>query len=311
MKAEQPALGRALAALTAELTAIDGGRADLRFGFVTPDVGADGNGSPSVDPMCRHGGDLGLLQAGASCGVQGRFVSWRDGGRQKNFGGTLEGTLGCLTETIGAMGCRLAQPLYVAAGKSNPDDKEAFVRMDANLLIVIVSNYDDCSAGPMHQFYGVGQGPPMAGGRLRCALDGHICNSRALDPTPFQAPLASCSAKLNNLHLMSVESMAADVKARKRAPYRTLVGVVAGWPENPATATYAFANQTNPADGTTFLNLQSVCNSSRSSSEPALRLKAFADAFGADGTVQNLCSEDLRPSFTRIGQLARAALRGP
>ncbi len=137
------------------LDAFPAGRPDLHVGVVdtTVDIGAPGfsngaAGCPSPDP-----GDDGLLQntariAGCSAPT-GQYIvdgAGSDGTRSTNYTGTLDQALSCIAQ-IGDTGCGFEAPLEAmqrALDGSRPENA-GFVRADADLAVVIITDEDDCS----------------------------------------------------------------------------------------------------------------------------------------------------------------------
>ena len=92
------------------LTAFSSGLPNLHVGVIdtTVDIGTGGfGGCPSPAPL-----DDGLLQAPATCGLTGRFLSdvATAKGRQINYSGTLADTFTCMA-SLGASGCGFEAPL--------------------------------------------------------------------------------------------------------------------------------------------------------------------------------------------------------
>src|SRR6185436_16536720 len=111
------------------------GRPDLHVGVITSDLGAGSR--PLANGGCqRFGGDRGLLQAKAGCGLEGGALflsSGRDG--HNNFTGGIEEAFSCLSN-VGSAGCgyeHQLQSVRVALdGKLAPENKD-FLRDEAVL----------------------------------------------------------------------------------------------------------------------------------------------------------------------------------
>src|SRR5512135_1990238 len=136
----------------AKLDALPGGRPNLHIGVVTStvDIGVQGfgPGCPSPDPN-----DNGLLQntpriTGCSPPT-GRFITDiknSTGGRTTNYSGTLDQAFSCIAQ-VGAAGCGFEAPLEAmkrALDGSRPENA-GFLRDDANLVVVLLTDEDDCS----------------------------------------------------------------------------------------------------------------------------------------------------------------------
>jgi hypothetical protein len=178
--------------------------------------------------------------------------------------------LACLAGGVGQAGCDYQQPLQalsVSATSSGPAYLPAFLREDAFLSIVIVSDQDDCSALPNATMFG----PVLPGetANLRCATRGHTCGGQTLPyPTTagFTAPITDCSARTDTTcsvgtdfsgptactPLVDVHALAEKVKALKPGSANDTIWVagIFGWPPSDvqmASATYKIAPIPNPA----------------------------------------------------------------
>jgi hypothetical protein len=142
-----------------------GTNADLHIGVVTSDFGA--GDTPGGGCTASPGGDQGKLQAkgiqaDTTCQVPTGgtpFISYAfkaNGGTPDSnlpAGQDLVGTFTCMA-SVGAGGCGFEHQLesVLAALKNNPANT-GFLRPDALLAIVFVTNEDDGSAPPNAKFY--------------------------------------------------------------------------------------------------------------------------------------------------------------
>jgi hypothetical protein len=143
---------------------------DLRIGVVTSDFGAGGPGDGPFTPgrpFCGHspGGDMGLLQRKGKAAVncQGlpadgppfiTYVYDKNGGTNNlPAGQSLADTFTCMA-SVGALGCGFEHQLEsVWQALKHPAENRSFVRDDALLAVVFVTNEDDGSAAPNADFY--------------------------------------------------------------------------------------------------------------------------------------------------------------
>jgi len=137
----------------------DGTYADLHIGVVTSDYGAGATGAPGCNPS--PGGQLGKLQAvgqfaGANCKAPmgANFIAYKftaDGSDPNNLptGQDLAATFTCMA-SVGDHGCGFEHQLesvYAALHNDLPENA-GFLRDDAYLAVVFVTNEDDASAPP-------------------------------------------------------------------------------------------------------------------------------------------------------------------
>jgi hypothetical protein len=168
MATMQAALGDAFSRFVLPFTelASAGVYADLHIGVVTSDYGAGDIASGDCD--ASPGGQRGLLQArGAaadpSCqapsgGVPYIEYAFGANGASSNLPGgdsvdNLATTFGCMAD-VGTAGCAFTQSLEsVYAALHNTTENAGFLRDDAALAVVFVTNHDDGSAPPTTQIY--------------------------------------------------------------------------------------------------------------------------------------------------------------
>jgi hypothetical protein len=280
------------------------GIADLHVAVVSTDVGA-----ANVD--CgesgkRPGGDLGQFKVGNGCGLMSgaKFLSSQPG-VAKNFEGSLTDVFSCMSD-LGTKGCGYEHTLLsmrLALDDKNTPENAGFLRRDADLGIVIITDEDDCSAPPRSTLFSdssfVNQAPS-----LRCALKGHVCNNQRISAQNQEQSLAACEASADGGgELYPVDDFVNFVKGLKSGTSaKLLVSALAGWTREAETGKYALGPN---KDGQ--LDLVPVCqNKDPLSTEPdtafpALRIKRFIDAFDKSGTLQSICQEDFRPAMEKIG----------
>ena len=278
------------------------GIADMHIAVVSTDVGA-GN-VECGESAKRPGGDRGEFKAGNQCGLLpgARFLSSQPGGA-KNFEGTLSDVFSCMSD-LGTKGCGYEHPLLsmrLALDDKNTPANSGFLRKDADLGIVIITDEDDCSAPPRSMLFAdqsfVNQAPS-----LRCALKGHVCNSQKLNAQSQDHTLADCEASADGGgELYPVDEFISFVKGLKTGTTsKILVSALAGWPQDANTGKYAIE-----PDQAGFLDLVPVCRNKAQGSDdtafPALRIKRFIDAFSKTGRIQSICQEDFRPALELIG----------
>jgi hypothetical protein len=307
MREEQMALRSGFPAFIEALKAAPGGLPDVRIGIINTNFGA---GQTTPSPECFPLGDRGRLHVKPGCGLDpatAHFLA-TDGKGNSNFTGQLETAFSCLAD-LGTAGCGYEHQLQalraaVAFPPVNVENR-GFLRADARLGIVILSDEDDCSGEPDAEFFQ--DLIPGQAGSLRCALLGHVCGGQ---PVPamagFQWPLAGCSphvrlATEQRSRLINVREFVDFISSLKSGrPDNIFVSLIAGWNESPG-AQYQVVSRTS-AIGGSELDLGPACSSVSSGvAYPAIRLRAFARAF-PNHTIHNICAGDLTPAMTEIGQ---------
>jgi hypothetical protein len=279
--------------LLRELAAVPGGTPDLHLGVVTSDLGAAGyTGEGSC---ARPGGDRGALQARAGCGLPAgqRYLAAPRGGAAPS-----EEVLRCIMG-VGVAGCGYEHQLASVARALDPvatPENVGFVRSDAHLAIVLLTDEDDCSAPPDTDLFAMSL--PEQDASARCALAGHVCQGAHPPAAAFRAPIESCDAAEDG-PLYPVKELVARVRAAKTDPDRQLtVAAVYGMPAAHPTAEYVLRWVSSPPT----LSYDGGCQSQLGNTALAFRLPRFVEAFGKGGSSHDLCVDDLGPTAARIGQ---------
>ncbi len=191
-----------------------GGTLDLHIGVVTSDYGAGDTAGGGCD--ASPGGQKGLLQAVGVAADAGclppsgtPFISYQvdaSGAVTSNLpaGQDLSTTFTCMA-SVGAEGCGFEHQLEsVYAALHNTQENSGFLRDDAALAVVFVTNEDDGSAPPDAKFYESAADVNVYGAydtfrQTRFAIE---CGGM---PVPYgndaAGPLTSCVAAPNNVGL--------------------------------------------------------------------------------------------------------------
>jgi hypothetical protein len=256
---------------------------DLRIAIIDSDLGTGGAyDSGSCGPNDSNGqslyGDVGNFQMKAStlCGMKSADSLWIEysQGAPVNYDGNadaINNVFACLATNTGTVGCGeehslqafqfalLAQNLHVNRYAA----QNSFLRPEAYLGLVFLTDEDDCSAATNDGMFG--DKPELQGesASLRCATRGHRCNGYNLTdrgagyPTTaaFTTDFTSCVARTDSCPnatdsqsatdtsvpttcspLKNVNTMADTIKGLKGADAdaKIVVAGIFGWPRNGA-----------------------------------------------------------------------------
>lgn len=313
MKEEQDKLRTNFQTLINTLRAIPGGLPNVHIGIISSDVGA-GNISIPGNPACnRAGGDRGEFRVKANCGLNAdaNFIISLNNDTMKNFDGKLEDVFACMAE-LGIQGCGFEhqlQSIRVALAENATPKNAGFLRPDAFLAIVMITDEDDCSGPPVSDLY-TDQSFDGQAGSLRCNIVGHVCNGSPPPGMEFSTPLKDCAAapKGGN-RLIPVEEISNFVLGlKKNFPERIIVSAITGLPAQADGTPYQFfkSDQTTPKG---LLDIAPVCSAGNAgTAAPSLRISEFVKSFGANGTLDSICNDDFSPALKRIGELIAARL---
>ncbi len=214
--------------LTRQLRARFGGDLpDIHLAVTTGDMWAGGHDTSG----CRGVGDDGrfvavpaLFDCTVPDGLWLEDAPDGQGGRVRNYGGSLERMFGCIAMQ-GTDGCGFQQHLGAlerALDGTHPEH-EGFLRPDAVLAIVIVADDDDCTAEDPAMY----DPDPAAGfgplATYRCAEQGWLCNGEPLPPV--EATYQDCTVRTDGA-LTDVRATVAFLRSLKGDPRRVVLGGV-------------------------------------------------------------------------------------
>jgi hypothetical protein len=316
----------------------DGTLPDLRVAVIDSDLGtgnayssgscgpktlADGTNSPYGDM-----GRFQMLTSPTACtfNAGAEFLEHK-AGNPVNYTGDINTVFACLATNLGTMGCGEEHQLQAfefalaAKGVGNEKQQADFLRPNAYLGLLFVSDEDDCSAATMDGMFGVKTELQAETASLRCATRAHRCGGRNLSDSPpgyptnasFTHAFNDCQARMgdecaqgtdtsvptvcNPLH--SVKAIADEMKGLKADPdNQILVAGIFGWPlttADMATAQYKIAPISNPnladTQHPTFYDYWPVCYDpnhipSAATTDAATGFDATAAGWGATGGLR-------------------------
>lgn len=124
-----------------------GGMPNLHIAVTSTDMGTLGNANPMAG--CRERGDDGALHLGSLATTDGKpylvDVAGDNGTRIRNYANSLQDAFTAMA-TFPLLGCGIEQPLNAMGAALWPTTpKNDFLREDANLAVVFITDEDDCS----------------------------------------------------------------------------------------------------------------------------------------------------------------------
>jgi hypothetical protein len=201
-----------------------------------------------------------------------------------SYTGDINTVFACLASNLGTRGCGYQHQLQafefalVARGIGNEQQQAEFLRPDANLALIFITDEDDCSAAPNEGLFAARDDLRGESASLRCATRGHACGGKNLTDAPpgyptlasYTHPFSDCSARADTCPNLTdgdsegtdtsvptscapfknVRHLAGELKALKADPeHQLLVAGIFGWPLSDAdlaTAEYKIAPLPNP-----------------------------------------------------------------
>jgi hypothetical protein len=322
----QQKLAASFPALIQTLKNLPGGLPDVHLGVVSSTMGPGRFDLPQYH--CAAGGDRGVLQniPRGTCltAIGDRYISATENEVTRNYDGTIEDAFSCIA-LLGDQGCGFEQQLEsvaVALGARGtpPPENAGFLRDDALLSIVLITNEDDCSLPADSDLVDITSmyvsdplGPLWS---YRCNEYGHICDGgppprTAADPSmPAPVTLNNCRSAEDG-RLNRISEYAQLFKALKPDPAHVYLTVIAA-PPTPYVVEWIQGNASLTApDPSLWPNIQHSCTVNTGEfGDPAVRLAQLVTSFGANGNFSSIC-DDFAPALTGVGAALTRAMDLP
>jgi len=277
----------------------------LHIGVVTTDVGI----APYQMATCVGNGDDGVLQnGGGACPIDDdRFIIdvTRDGETHTvNYQGALEDAFRCIA-AVGARGCGLEQPLESMkralidqAGTENA----GFLRPDAHLAVIVISDEDDCSAADPGVFGSDAERFGPWHPTFRCQHFGLVCDQ---GPPAALGTYTGCVPRPDS-YIRHPQEFVDLLLGLKDDPSMVYVSTLSGNPK-PFRIVGLGGNDLRlgqscrrPATATTPVSWAA----------PAVRLRWFTAQFTRDGDgARSICDDDFPSTMTAIGEELAARMK--
>jgi hypothetical protein len=290
---------------------LPGGLPNVHIGVVSSSMGAGRN--PSVD-HCPPGGDQGVFQTamrGTTCAAGSlqagqNFIINNNG--MPNYTGDISDVFSCIA-ALGDQGCGFEHQFESvlralgADGAAGPPQNANFLRADAYLAIILITNEDDCSAPPDSDLFDSTSqtvsdplGPLQS---YRCNEFGHLCGGHAPPRTPAgPTDLSGTCMSAEDGRLLRVSDVVTAMKRLKADPTKVLVAAIAG-PPSPYVVNLAPAQV--KSDPNMWPYVQHSCMAADGTyADPSIRIQQWINAFGNNGVFEEICNDSFKPALTVI-----------
>jgi len=303
---------------------LPGGLPNIHLAVVSSDLGA---GQWTGIAQCRVGGDGGEFQdqvgagtaaAGVPCAATGldpgqHFISNVNGVANYDTNMGLATVFSCIAN-LGEGGCGFEhqiQSVVRALGADPafplPAKNAGFLRSNAYLAIILVTNEDDDSAPPVTPLFDTTSesvadpyGPLQS---YRANEFGHLCDG-APPPRTHAAsfPPGACVSAEDKGLLIPLHTMIAELETLKTDPSTIFVAAIAGPPDPYNVILVPAPEGTSDAGaGIMWPNIDHSCvQSSGEYGDPSVRIKQFVDAFGSNGVFESICAASFSPALADI-----------
>ena len=297
-------------ALISTLDALPGGRPDLHIGVITSDVGtkgmADAQPGPSVGSgqgACIGTGKAGVLQTQGSALVTGKYLSdvATSTGRDTNYTGTLADAFSAIA-SVGAAGCGFEQPLQAIQLALSPETtaNAGFLRPEANLVVLLLTDEDDCSVNHSTLFATdtTVLGPLQS---FRCTRFGITCDQGGATPDEMNqvGAKSQCHSNESGTYLTKIADQVAFLKGLKADPRKIMIGALVGDPTPVATELRSPGGSTTPVPALAHSCSYTDAQAQNEVADPAVRIAELANPF-QHHVVQSVCS-NLGDGLAAIG----------
>ena len=317
----------------------------LHVAVVSSDMGAPGDATSSI--MCTRAGDQGQFQSmprgtctATTLTAGDTFIS--DADNMPNYTDTIANVFRCIAP-LGDKGCGFENQLAsidraLGGDGQQPSTNAGFLRPEAYLGIVILTNEDDCSAPANTQLYSLNGGQQNIANPLgpianyRCNQFGHLCTdpvTGVVEMPPLQPPsdtmMTGTTRTLDMTNCMSndtasglltpVSQFVSDIKALKTDPDNQILVAAIAAPATPYTVAWfpqSGGQNTQPGElwpeiehscgaaGGDDVNPRATMNTTDGSfGDPGVRIAQFANAF-PNSVLASICDASYASSMQAI-----------
>jgi hypothetical protein len=305
------------------LGTLPGGLPDLHIGVVTSDLGTKGAEEATAGPAIGTlgtGGCSGLGKAGDlqlfGAPVTDAFLSdigAPGGARQTNYTGDLSNVFGWMVRA-GAGGCGFEQPLEaiklaLAPGKLA---NQGFLRPDATLAILIVTDEDDCSfahSALVSTLETSALGPLQS---FRCTRFGVVCDDQGETPAAMNeiGAKSRCRPAEDSPYLTRVADYASFLRSVKPDPNRIVVAGLMGTLDPFAVELRAPAGSTITLPALAHSCVYIGGDGKPELADPPVRIAAFLDQFPHHNAFAKICQQDLSGALAEVAATVKNAMLG-
>ncbi len=331
MKLAQDKLVRSFPTFMARLQGPPG-PPSLHIAVVSQDMGAGDGSVAGCDGM---GGKQGIFQhiARGACtatklNAGATYIANADG--VANYTGNIEDVFACIA-ALGETGCGFEHQLAAITRALGADDRPApvenqgFLRPDAILGIIMLTNEDDCSVSPGVPLFDTNSnmniasqlGPPA---NFRCNEFGHMCdgahpnrNAPNNDVTQM-VTYTSCESNDTEGYLLGGRDTADRLRLLKVNPAQVAVVSIQA-PSQPYTVTWKAPGTPDSSCGAASCPWPQIAHSCTASDgsfgDPGVRTEGFVQQFGNNGLVLPICADDFAPSMDLAATLMKSLIGAP
>ncbi len=290
---------------------------NVHIAVVSSDLGAGSTGAPGCT---NTGGDQGKFQfapkdptvcANAQLNPNQTFLS--NIGGVANYTGDISDAFSCIA-ALGQGGCGLEHQFgsvlraLGADGQGAPVENTGFLRANALLAIVLVTNEDDCSAPvgstvftETSKYVSDPLGPLTS---YRCNYVGHQCDGHKLPRDAAGGPYQTCVSAEDDV-LLNVADVVTALKGLKPDPNQVFVSAITGPPTPYSVTDDNIPNNDDPVRFWPKVG-HSCSQPDGTYADPSVRISQALQAFGTNGVFNSICADSFTPALQNIaGQIGK------
>jgi hypothetical protein len=286
-----------------------GNKASYHFGVVTSDLGA-----PGISCGKNRGAKLQQVGAGSSSGCLGpvgnNFILYDQKTGENNLptGQDLPTTFGCMAN-VGDKGCGFEMPLEaVYRALHDPiAENQGFLREDAILVVVFLTDEDDCSADPTSDLFTANPayGPLNS---FRCTRFGISCDGALVSDTPQMYATCTPATPAQGGKLVDLQkyiNFFSATKAKggvKDDPRDVILGAIDA-PSMPFFTQTATGTEVCGTGVSSCATLGHSCISPADANffgDPAVRINAVLEA-NLNYRISSICDTDYKSVLSDLG----------
>jgi hypothetical protein len=304
------------------------GLPDVHVAVISSDTGPGAYDLP--DRHCAYAGDQGMFHSTptGACTTpplpaDQHFLAAAQNQAVKNYTGDITDAFKCIA-LLGDQGCgfegQLKSVRWALDPGYVPPGNEGFLRDEAFLAVILITNEDDCSVpddstlvDPSQELMSDSLGPLWS---FRCNEFGHLCmqNGQLLPPprgAVGQTPgLTGCVSNDDGpwptnpgVRPTDRETRIPDeinfLKSLKADPNQILVAAITG-PVTPYGIEMMSRTTSHGVTEDQPNTLHSCMQSSGEYADPAIRIQQWVQAFGAHGLLLPICAASFAPALSQI-----------
>jgi len=285
---------------------------NIHVAVVSSDTGP---GQFSSTPGCNFGGDNGQFhfQPTGTCTTsplnatpsQQTFLAAAKNQAIKNYDGDISDAFKCIA-ALGDRGCgfegQLKSVRWALDPGNVPPGNESFLRPDAYLAVILITNEDDCSVpddsdliDPRQTRMSDPLGPYWS---FRCNEFGHKCmiNGTLQSPPRGAADNLQGCVSAEDGRLTRVADEVQFLRTLKADPDNQIfVAAITGVPTS-----YGIEMIQRAGDPEMHPSMKPTCTNGDEFADPSVRIKQWVESFGGHGLMQTICADNFRLSLSAI-----------